>query len=83
MAATLAVRAETAKEPEKPLPSVFDPAAIDPNVKPCSDFYQYGLRRVAEDEPGSIRPDRALLFELCPGWCENNTEESAGEDAQD
>ena len=37
MAATLAVRAETAKEPEKPLPSVFDPAAIDPNVKRCSD----------------------------------------------
>jgi putative endopeptidase len=37
----LAVRAETAREAEKPLPPVFDSKAIDRNVKPCSDFYQY------------------------------------------
>jgi endothelin-converting enzyme/putative endopeptidase len=41
-ALTSAARAETAADAlKKPLPPVFDPAAIDQSVDPCVDFYQY------------------------------------------
>ena len=41
-ALALATRAEGAEEVlKKPLPPVFDPAAIDQNVDPCVNFYQY------------------------------------------
>jgi putative endopeptidase len=38
---TLAASAQTATEADKPLPPVFDPAAIDHSFEPCNDFYQY------------------------------------------
>jgi putative endopeptidase len=41
-AITWAARAETPADVlKKPLPHVFDPAAIDRSVEPCVDFYQY------------------------------------------
>ncbi len=41
-AMTWAARAETPADVlKKPLPHVFDPAAIDQSVEPCVDFYQY------------------------------------------
>jgi putative endopeptidase len=41
-ALALVARADAAAEVlKKPLPSVFDPAAIDQSVDPCVDFYQF------------------------------------------
>ena len=41
-ALTSAAHAETAADVlKKPLPPVFDPAAIDSSVEPCVDFYQH------------------------------------------
>ena len=34
---------------KKPLPPVFDPAAIDHSVEPCVDFYQYAHERIGSD----------------------------------
>jgi putative endopeptidase len=41
-ALTWAAHAETPADAlKKPLPPVFDPAAIDQSVEPCVDFYQH------------------------------------------
>ena len=57
MAATLAVRAETAKEPEKPLPSVFDPAAMF-YFSSTPDYTDAAMMIAEAYQDGFALPDR-------------------------
>lgn len=60
-ALTSAVRAETAADArKKPLPPVFDPAAIDQSVEPCVDFYQHACGAWLKATP--IPPDQSIWW---------------------
>lgn len=61
VALTSTLRAETAADAlKKPLPPVFDPAAIDQSVEPCVDFYQHACGAWLKATP--IPPDQSIWW---------------------
>ncbi len=53
-------REEAAAALAKPLPPVFDPAAIDKSADPCVDFYQYSCGQWLKDNP--VPPDQTVWY---------------------